>query len=116
MIINHVGTGREKVSIGVKLNDDGTQDIIINDTGRVVNLTTMTSDATAVDENVLDGCIFYANGLKRVGTMVNNGDMSKVVEGINSTSLEIPAGYTTGGIIKLAGAEELIRKAIERSY
>ena len=32
---------------------------------------------------------------------VNNGDVSAVIDGLTTTSITIPAGYTTGGTIRL---------------
>lgn len=35
------------------------------------------------------------------GTMANNGAMNKTMDGLTSTSVSIPAGYTTGGTVSL---------------
>lgn len=59
-----------KVQVGVMLDDDGNQKIVINDSGGVINLASLTSDADAVEEDVTDGKIFYANGARKVGTAI----------------------------------------------
>ena len=55
-----------------------------------------TSDATALDSNLVAGATAYARGQKLTGTMPNNGE----VHGIISTKegiYNIPAGYHDGG-------------------
>ena len=42
-----------------------------------------------------------ADGIARKGTMPNNGAMSKTMDGVNTKSVSIPAGYTSGGTVSL---------------
>lgn len=52
--------------------------------------------------NVLDGDIFVdATGAAVEGAMPNNGEISYSIDGMTSTSVSIPAGYTSGGTIFL---------------
>lgn len=55
--------------IGVTLNDDGTQNLYITDNGSVLDLATGTADATATAADVMSGKTFYAEGVKKTGTL-----------------------------------------------
>lgn len=56
--------------------------------------------ATAVD--VLTGKVFVAaDGTVTAGTMLNNGTLTKTLDGLTTTSVDIPAGYTGGGTVSL---------------
>lgn len=51
---------------------------------------------------VLAGSTFSSGGyLNTSGTMPNNGSMSKTIDGLETKSATIPAGYTTGGTVSL---------------
>jgi hypothetical protein len=54
-----------------------------------------TSGATVSADEILQGEIAYANGVEVVGTMPNNGTVSKTLD-TNSTSYTIPKGYHSG--------------------
>lgn len=57
---------------------------------------------TTVAEHVLDGDKFVdQTGAEVEGTMPNNGSASKTIDGLTTTYVEIPAGYTTGGTVSL---------------
>ena len=62
-------------------------------------------DVTAVDAeavHVLSGKkIVDATGAVVTGAMANNGDVSASFDGLTTTSVTIPAGYTSGGTISL---------------
>lgn len=60
------------------------------------------SGVTAGVADVLDGkFIVLADGSKVEGTMANNGAISKTIDGLTQTSVDIPAGYTSGGTVNL---------------
>lgn len=60
------------------------------------------SGVTAGASDVLDGkFIVLADGSKVEGTMANNGAIAKTIDGLTQTSVDIPAGYTSGGTVGL---------------
>ena len=68
---------------------------------------------TAVAANVLDGDFFVdATGKKVEGTMPNNGATGGNIDGLTTTSLSIPAGFTTGGTVSLTDDIEEAMAAI----
>ena len=68
---------------------------------------------TAVAADVLDGkFIVDASGVKIEGSMPNNGAVGGNIDGLTSTSLTIPAGYTTGGTVSLTDDIEAALAAI----
>ena len=56
-----------------------------------------TSDATAINNSILQDKIAYSNNEKLIGTMPNNGELNFSVSDKNQT---IPKGYTSGGTIE----------------
>lgn len=57
---------------------------------------------TATAEQVLDGAFFVdSTGAKTEGTMANNGATGGSIDGLTTTSISIPTGYTTGGTVSL---------------
>lgn len=71
------------------------------------------SGVTATAPNVLDGDIFVnAQGEEVEGTMPNNGAVNKTMDGLTTTSVSIPAGYTSGGQVSLTNAIETALAAI----
>lgn len=77
-----------------------------------------TSDATATDEHLLAGKIAYGydsvsgKAVKLEGAMANNGSVTATMDGMTTTSVSIPAGYTTGGTISLTDDIETALAAI----
>lgn len=57
---------------------------------------------TAAAADVLDGkFIVSSSGAKVAGSMPNNGSASASIDGLTTTSVAIPAGYTSGGTVSL---------------
>lgn len=52
---------------------------------------------TAGAGDILEGCNAWVDGVRVSGTMADNGGVSGSVDGITTTSFEVPAGYTSGG-------------------
>lgn len=71
-----------------------------------------TGDATATADKILSGITAYADGVKITGTMPNNGAVTKTIDGITTSSVSIPAGYTTGGSVSLTSDIEEALSAI----
>ena len=68
---------------------------------------------TAAAADVLDGkYIVDATGKKLEGSMPNNGAVGGSIDGLTSTSLTIPAGYTSGGTVSLTDDIETALAAI----
>lgn len=68
-------------------------------------------DATAAD--VLSGKkIVNSSGTVVTGSMVNNGSATSTIDGLTTTSVTIPAGYTTGGTVSLTSDIEEALAAI----
>ena len=65
------------------------------------------TEVDAVAADVLDGKkIVAADGTVVTGAMANNGDVSSTIDGLTTTSITIPAGYTTGGTVSLTSDVE----------
>lgn len=118
----HSGTGTVKIVPETKSVTPTTsaQDITPT-TGKVLSKVTVaaipanfvdTTDADATAANILDGKFAYVNGEKIEGTMPNNGAQTKTMDGLTTTSVTIPAGYTTGGTVSLTDDIETALAAI----
>lgn len=71
------------------------------------------SGVTAEAANVLDGKYFVTStGVKTEGSMPNNGATGGTIDGLTTTSLTIPAGYTSGGTVSLDSTIEEALAAI----
>lgn len=71
------------------------------------------SGVTAAPADVLTGKAFVnASGVTTAGTMPANGAISKTIDGLTTTSVTIPAGYTTGGTVSLSNDIEEALAAI----
>lgn len=64
-----------------------------------------TSDATAVQSNILTGATAYLNGGKKTGSMPNNGTTGGNIS-TKAGTVSIPSGYTTGGTVGIASAQQ----------
>ena len=60
------------------------------------------TDATVAVAEMLAGKTAYARGTKLTGTMPNIGATGGSIDGLTTTSVSIPAGYTSGGTVSLA--------------
>lgn len=71
-----------------------------------VTSATLLADVTAIGVN--------ANGaaVTVTGSMANNGSVTNTIDGMTSTSVSVPAGYTTGGTISLTTDIETALAAI----
>ena len=69
---------------------------------------------TAAAGDVLANKIFVdATGAEKAGAMANNGAVAATIDGLNSTSYTIPAGYHSGaGKVSLTNAIETALAAI----
>lgn len=75
-------------------------------TGVTVTSATLLADTTAIG---VDG---NGKAIKVTGSMANNGSVTDTIDGMTSTSVTIPAGYTTGGTISLTADIETALAAI----
>ena len=71
------------------------------------------SAVTAGAPDVLTGKVIVdAAGRTVAGTMPNNGELKKTIDGLTATSVTIPAGYASGGTVSLSGDIEEALAAI----
>lgn len=61
----------------------------------------ITADANTIAEHILENDIAYVDGKRIIGKMPNNGDIHMTIDGLTSTSVDIPLGYTPGGTVSL---------------
>ena len=119
----HSGSGKVSITVETKTaTPSKSSQSITPTTGKVLSKVTVAAipDAyqdvtgvTAAAANVLDGKVFVdATGAEVEGTMANNGSASNSIDGLTTTSVSIPAGYTTGGTVSLTDDIETALAAI----
>ncbi len=71
------------------------------------------SSVNATAPDVLTGKVLVTkDGTVTAGSMANNGEIAATMDGMNTTSVTIPAGYTSGGTVSLTSEIEEALAAI----
>lgn len=118
----HSGTGTVKIVLETKtVTPTKSAQEITPTTGKVLSKVTVeaipdnfvdTTDGDATAAELLDGKFAYVNGVKVGGIMPNNGAIAKTMDGLTTTSVDVPAGYTSGGTVSLTDDIERALAAI----
>lgn len=118
----HDGTGSVSLTLEAKsATPTKAQQTIEPSEGKVLSSVTVeaipaqfvdTSTGTAVAGDILTGKIAFVNGASVTGSMPNNGATSLTIDGMQATSVAVPAGYTTGGTVSLTDSIETALAAI----
>ena len=118
----HSGTGSVSISPESKTaTPTKAQQTISPTTGKVLTSVVVepipaqyvdTSGATATAAQILDGATAYVGGELVEGTMPNNGATSLEIDGMQTTSVSVPAGYTSGGTVTLTNSIEQALAAV----
>lgn len=118
----HSGTGSVKITTEAKtvIPTKESQQVTPS-TGKVLSQVTVaaipsnyidTSEGDATAPDILSGKIAFVGGLKVTGTMPDNGSVAGTMDGLTTTSVTIPAGYTSGGEVSLTDDIEQALAAI----
>lgn len=109
------GTMPDNGAVSKTMNSNGTYTVPAgyhNGEGTVTVAVDQGASATADAAKILDGETAMIKGVMVEGTMPNNGDQTKSMDGLTVTSVTIPAGYTTGGTVSLTSDIEEALAAI----
>ena len=119
----HSGTGKVSVSLETKsATPTKSPQTISPSTGKLLSSVSVAAipgayqdvtGVTAVAADVLTGkVIVSATGEEINGTMPNNGATSLELDGMQTTTVSVPAGYTSGGSVTLTNSIETALAAI----
>lgn len=118
----HNGTGSVSLSLETKsATPTKAQQTIEPSDGKVLSRVTVeaipaqyvdTSSGTAAAGDILTGKTAFVNGAAVTGSMPNNGATNLTIDGMQATSVSVPAGYTTGGTVSLTDSIEKALAAI----
>lgn len=119
----HSGTGKVSITTETKsATPTKSAQTITPTTGKVLSSVSVAAipaayqdvtGVTAAATDVLDGkVIVNSSGAKVTGSMANNGDVTATMDGLTTTSVTIPAGYTSGGTVSLTSDIEEALAAI----
>ena len=118
----HSGTGTVKIVLETKTvtPTKSAQDITPT-AGKVLSKVTVaaipdeyvdTTSANATAGDIQTSKTAYVGGAKVTGTMPNNGATGGSIDGLTTTSVTIPAGYTSGGTVSMTSDIEEALAAI----
>lgn len=118
----HDGTGSVSLSLETKsATPTKAQQTIEPSDGKVLSAVTVeaipaqyvdTSSGTAAAGDILTGKTAFVNRVAVTGSMPNNGATNLTIDGMQATSVSVPAGYTTGGTVSLTDSIEKALAAI----
>ena len=118
----HDGTGSVSLSLETKsATPTKAEQTIEPSDGKVLSSVTVeaipaqyvdTSSGTAAAGDILTGKTAFVNGAAVTGSMPNNGATNLTIDGMQATSVSVPAGYTTGGTVSLTDSIEEALAAI----
>lgn len=107
----HNGEGVVKITLEEKnVTPTKSQQVVTPTSGKVLSKVTVAAipdkfqDTTNVDAtpaDVLSGVTYVDGTGEHEGAMSNNGAMNKSIDGLTTTSVDVPAGYTSGGTVAL---------------
>lgn len=112
----HDGTGAVSIEVETKsAMPTESQQTVSPTAGKVLTSVTIeaipakykdTTPVTATAADVLDGKFIVTGTGTIEGTMPNNGAVAKTIDGLTTSSVTIPEGYTTGGTVSLDSSIE----------
>ena len=118
----HNGTGTVKIVLETKtVTPTKSAQGITPTAGKVLSKVTVaaipdeyidTTSANATAGDILTSKTAYVGGAKVTGTMPNNGATGGSIDGLTTTSVTIPAGYTSGGTVSMTSDIEEALAAI----